>query len=144
MLGQLAGEDDIVARLKQIPGVDVIQGEYTSDSYLPSVDTTTGLFKPYILLKIDAATQFFDNGIADPAWDTQKAGIQVFVVSPDDRVTRGIRDQVREKLLSGFRPTDGSYLRPRGGYSFIDPDLGFHRYVQVLGFTYTFNLTQPV
>lgn len=142
-VSQLQGEDDIVARLKTIPGIVVIEGEYTPDSFKPTVDAS-GLFTPYILLKVDPATQAFDNGIADPSWDTQRAGIQIFIVSPDDRLTRSLRDQVREKLLVNFRPTDGSFLRPRGGYSFIDPDLGYHRYVQVVGFTYMFNLSQSV
>jgi hypothetical protein len=143
-VSSLPGEDDIIARLKTIPGVDVIEGEYTEDSYKPSIDTTTGMFRPYLTVKFDASAQTFDNGIADPSWDTQRAGFQVFIVSPADRVTRNLRDQVREKLLVSFRPTDGSYLKPRGGYSFVDPDLGYHRYVQVAGFTYTFNLSPSV
>lgn len=140
-LSQVAGEDDIVAKLKEIPGVDVMEGEYVSDSYIPVVDPVTKLFKPYILVTFDPPNETFDNGIADPAWDTQRGQIAVFVVSPDDRLTRVLRDQVRQKLLISFRPTDASFLRGKGGYRFVDPDLGFHRYVQVLYFRYTFNLT---
>lgn len=143
-LSSVPGEDDIVAKLKEIEGITVFEGEYTDDSSVPKVDALTGMFKPYLTVKFDASSQTFDNGIADPSWDTQRAGIQIFVVSPNDRVTRVIRDQVREKLLVNFRPRDGSFLRPRGGYSFVDPDLGFHRYVQVAGFTYTFNLNPSV
>lgn len=140
-LQQKPGEDDIIAALRTIEGVDVIEDEYTEDSYKPKIDPTTGMFLPYITVKFDVATQTFDNGIADPSWDTQRAGVQIFVVSPSAAVTRDLRDQVRVKLLKDFRPTDGSFLRPRGGFSFVDPDLGFHRYVQVLGFSYTFNLS---
>lgn len=140
-LEQKPGEDDIITALRAIPGVDVIEDEYTEDSYVPKIDTDTGLFLPYITVKFDVATATFDNGIADPSWDTQRAGVQVFVVSPLASVTRNIRDQVRVALLKDFRPTDGSYLKSRGGYSFVDADLGYHRYVQVLGFSYTFNLS---
>lgn len=140
-LQQKPGEDDIVAVLRTIQGVDVIEDEYTEDSYVPKVDATTGMFLPYITVKFDGATSTFDNGIADPSWDTQRGGVQIFVVSPQPSVTRDLRDQVRVKLLKDFRPTDGSYLKSRGGFSFVDPDLGYHRYVQVIGFSYTFNLS---
>ena len=140
-LSQTPGENDIVAKLKTIPGVDVMEGEYVNDSYIPVVDPITKLFKPYILVTFDPANESYDNGIADPALDTQRARMLVFVVSPDDNLTRQLRDQVRLKLLQNFRPTDGSYLRAKGGYRFVDPDLGFHRYVQALYFGYTFNLS---
>lgn len=137
---QLAGEDSIVAQLKTIPGVDVIEGEYTEDSYKPEVDENE-MFAPYILVTFYPSRSGFDNGLAEPHKDTERATFDVFVVSPNDRLTRDIRDQVKEKLLIAFRPVDGSYIRPKGGYKFVDPDLGFHRYVQVISLTYTFNLS---
>jgi len=139
-LAQTPGEDDIIARLRTIPGVDVMEGEYTPDGYVPPVDSA-GLFKPYILVRFDAPQTGYDPGIADPSWDTQRASLVTYIVSPDDRVTRQIRDQVREKLLINFRPTDGGFLRPKSGFNFVDPDLGYHRYVQAIGFTYNFNLS---
>lgn len=140
-LTQTPGEDNIIDKLKEIPGVDVLEGEYTPDGYKPAVDPFTKLFKPYFTVKFHPAIQFFDHGIADPSWDTQRASFSVFVVSPDDRLTRTLRDQVRVKLLKDFRPTDGGYIETRGGFAFIDPDLGYHRYVQALEFTYLFNLS---
>lgn len=139
-LSMTPGQDDIVAKLKEIQGVDVMEGEYTDDSYVPVVDDNK-LFRPYILTGFFPATMTVDNGIAQPEKDTQRATIEVFVVSPDDRLTRVLADQAREKLLISFRPTDSSFLRAKGGYKFVDPDLGYHRYVQVLSFTYTFNLS---
>lgn len=140
-LSLTAGEDDILARLREIPGVDVIAGEYTSDSYRPKVDKATGLFQPYLTVKFHPPTAGTDPGIAQPHKDTMNASFNVFVVSPDDNLTRKLRDQVREKLLVEFRPTDGGFLRTRGGFSFVDPDLGYHRYVQSISFTYMFNLS---
>lgn len=139
-LGTSAGEVDIFNRLDAIEGVDVMEGDYTDDSYLPDVDENK-LFKPYILVKFNGAFQAYDNGICGPEKDTQRATFTVYVVSPEDRVTRMFRDQVRETLLTNFRPTDGGPLRPGNSFSFVDPDLGYHRYVHALAFTYLFNLS---
>lgn len=139
-LNTVPGEDDIVARIKEIEGVDVHESDYTDDSYLPTVDANK-LFKPYILVKFNGGFQAYDNGICGPEKDSQRATFTVYVVSPDDRVTRGLRDQVREKMLTNFRPTDGSSLRPGNSYSFVDPDLGYHRYVHATAFSYLFNLS---
>lgn len=136
---QSVGEEDILTRLKEIPGVDVMDGDYVEDSYVPKLDANK-LFKPYILVSFSPGNYGFDPGIADPSWDTQRAQFDVFVVSPSARLTRDLRDQVREKLLVSFRPTDASYIKSGGGYKFVDADLGYHRYVQVPQFTYTFNL----
>lgn len=140
-LSSVPSEDDIVAKLREIPGVDVIEGEYTEDSWKPTVDQATKLFKPYLLVKFNGGFPAYDNGIVGPELDTQRASFSVFVVSPGDRATRAIRDQVRVKMLTNFRPTDSSQLTPAGSYSFIDADLGYHRYVHNVGFTYKTNLS---
>lgn len=140
MLGTVTGEDDIVLKLKELAGIDVMEGDYTDDSFLPVVDENK-LFKPYMLVKFNGAFQVYENGICGPEKDTQRATFTVYIVSPDDRVTREYRDKVREKMLTNFRPTDGSSLRPGNSYSFTDPDLGYHRYVHALAFSYLFNLS---
>lgn len=139
-LNSVPGEDDIIAKLREIKGVDVISGEYTQDSYIPKLDANK-MFKPYLTVKFNGGFPDFDNGIVGPEKDTQRANFSVFVVSPDDRVTRLLQSQVREKMLTNFQPTDASSLRPTGGYSFMDADLGYHRYVQNIGFAYKFNLS---
>lgn len=139
-LDSMPSEDDIMAKLREIPGVDVIAGEYTPDSYVPVLDTNK-MFRPYLLVKFNGGFPDYDNGIVGPDKDTQRASFSVFVVTPDDRTTRDIRNQVRVIMLTDFTPTDASSLRPTGGYSFMDADLGFHRYVQNIGFAYKFNLS---
>lgn len=140
-LEQLAGEDDIIAKIRELTDLDVFEGEYTPDGYKPELDPESKLFAPYITVKFHPAISGNDPGIADPAWDTQRGSFTVFVVSPDDRTTREIRDRVRVKLLKDFRPEDGSRIRVRGGFSFTDPDVGYHRYVQANEYTYVFNLS---
>ncbi len=139
-LGTTPGETDITNKLKTIEKVVVMEGDYTDDSFLPEVDVN-GLFNPYILVKFNGSFQEYDNGIVGPEKDSQRATFTVFVVSPDDRVSRILRDQVREKMLTNFRPTDGSSLRPGNAYAFVDPELGYHRYVHALAYSYTFNLS---
>ena len=62
------------------------------------------------------------------------------MAAPFDAVARQVKDRVKE-LLVGFRPTDGSALRINTGYAFTDADLGYNRYVQVIGFSYQYNLS---
>lgn len=140
-LTTLTGEDDIITRIKTIDGVDVFNGEYAPDSYVPVVDSNK-LFKPYILVKFNGGFPAHDDGIVGSKYDTQRATITIYVVSPDDRVTRQIRDQIRELLITNdWQPTDGSCLWPISALSFIDAGLGYHRYVHVISFSYYFNLS---
>lgn len=140
-LASSAGELDIINRLKEIVGIDVMEGDYVEDSYVPERDTN-GMFVPYVLIKFNGGFPYeIDNGICGPEKDTQRASITIYVVSPDPATTRNFRDLAREKMLTNFRPTDGGSLRPGNSYSFVDPDLGFHRYVQALSFSYLFNLS---
>lgn len=139
-LGTAAGELDIVNKIKEVPGIDVIEGEYTPDSYIPVTDANK-MFVPYALIKFNGAFPWNDNGIVGPQYDTLRASFSVYVVAPTDRVARSIRDQVRIKLLTNFHPTDGSLLSNSTGLSFIDSDLGYNRYVHNVGFSYLFNLS---
>lgn len=139
-LETVPGEDDILARVRTVPGIDVIEGEYTQDSFAPKTDANK-MFRPYALVKFNGSFQSYDNGIVGPEKDTQRATITIYVVSPDDRTSRILRDQIRIALLTDFSPTDGSALRPGNSYSFTDPDLGYHRYVHTLGFSYLTNLS---
>jgi len=139
-LDSILGEDDIIAKLKTIPGVDVMEGEYTVDGYAPKLDVNK-MFKPYLLVKFNGAFPTTDNGIVGPQYDTQRATFSVYVVTPDDRTTRVIRSQVREMMLTNFAPRDGSMLKPAGSFSFVDVDLGYNRYCHNIGFAYQFNLS---
>ena len=141
-LATAQGELDILNKIKEIPGIDVQEGEYTADSYVPVTDANK-MFKPYALVKFNGAFPFNDAGIVGPYYDTLRASFSVYVVSPTDRVSRSIRDQIRGKLITAapsFRPTDGSQLTNTGGLAFIDSDLGYNRYCHVINFSYLFNL----
>jgi len=139
-LNTLPGEIDIFERISTITGLKVMEGEYASDSYIPKLDANK-MFQPYALIKYNPAFPAYDDGIVGPDKDTLRATFSVYVVSPDDRVTREFSHNVREVLLTDFKPTDGSSLKPGGGYSFVDSDLGYNRYVQTGSFAYTTNLS---
>lgn len=136
----LNSEIDIINKVKTIPGIDVIEGEYTPDGYKPTVDANN-LFVPYVLLKFNGGFPAYDNGIVSPDLDTQRATFSAYVVAPNDRTARAIRDQIRVAMLTNFIPTDASMLRPTSGFSFVDSDLGYNRYVHNIGFSYYFNLS---
>lgn len=140
-LEQLPGENAIIARLREIEGVDILEGEYTPDGWAPQVDPLNKLFTPYVTVKFHPATPGNDPGIADQSWDTQRASFTTFVVAPRDNLAREVRDKVRAKLLRAFSPPDGSRITARGGFAFADPDVGYHRYVQANEYTYMFNLS---
>jgi hypothetical protein len=139
-LASAAGELDILNKIKEVPGIDVQEGEYTADSFVPKVDANK-MFKPYALIKFNGAFPWNDSGIVGPQYDTLRASFSVYIVSPTDRVSRKIRDDIRIKLMTNWHPTDGSLLSNTSGLSFIDTDLGYNRYVHVVGFSYLFNLS---
>ena len=141
-LATLPGEDDIMARLRNsLPNVHVARGEYLEDSYEPKVDEN-GMFSPYVLVAFGGNFEFTREGsIVGARWDTQVATFTIYVVTPSPRECSRIRDIIREKLSVDFRPTDGGPVTVNTGYSFTDSDLGYHRYVQAIGFRYLFNLS---
>lgn len=129
-----------MARLAEIKGVEWQRGTYLEDGYSPVVDGQ-GLFKPYALVQFGGTYEYTrDNGLAGPRWDTQRATFTIYIVSPFDEVSQEVKDKVKDKLV-GFRPADGSALTINTGYAFVDADLGYNRYVQVIGFNYLYNLS---
>lgn len=137
-LSQAPGQKDIINRLKTIPGVSVHVGEYIQDSFAPN-ETKEGLFQPYVTVKFAGSFPTNDSGIVSPRLDTMRATFNVFTVAPDDMTSLELMDLVRDKLV-GYTPTDGGQIREYSGYSFVDADLGYHRYVHNAGFHYTHNL----
>lgn len=141
MLGTLTGEKEIIEKLEQdVPNVYIQRGSYLDDGYAPKANDA-GLFQPYMLVAFGGSYEYArDNSLAGPRWDTQRATFTVYMVAPYDEVAQEVKDRVRDSLV-GFRPHDGSALTINTGYSFVDADLGFNRYVQVVGFSYLFNLS---
>lgn len=130
---------EIVAALKAaMPGVDFMVGDYVMDSYVPKVDAD-GLFRPYCLLKVHTSYETADNGICEKDADPLKASFSLYMVAPDGWVVQELADEIRA-TLRGKRFTDTDALLVSGGYSFVDADLGYHRYVQNIGFTFRHNL----
>ena len=121
-----------------LPHVDIMLGDYVLDSWIPTVDSN-GLFKPYILCKVHTSYETADNGICEKSNDPLQGSFSLYVVSPDGWVTQKLTDTIRVSLR-GKRFTDTDALKASGGYSFSDADLGFTRYAQNIGFTFTYNL----
>lgn len=121
-----------------VKNVDVMMGDYTMDSYIPKVDGN-GLFSPYILCKVHTSYETSDNGIVGKDKDPLQGSFSFYIVTPDGWATQKLTDLVRT-TLRGKRFAGSDALTVSGGYSFVDPDLGFHRYVQNIGFTFKYNL----
>lgn len=140
-LGTLTGEKEIIAKLKlDVPNVHIQRGAYLDDGFTPKADAG-GLFQPYMLVQFGGSYEYArDNGLSGPRWDTQRATFTIYIVAPYDEVAQEVKDRVRNSLV-GYRPHDGSALTINTGYSFVDADLGFNRFVQVVGFSYLFNLS---
>lgn len=123
-----------------IKNVQFRRGAYLDDGFEPQADPN-GIFDPYVLVTFGGSYEYpRDNGLAGPRADTQRATFTMYIVAPYDEVAQQVKDRVRESLV-GFRPTDASALVINTGYSFTDADLNFNRYVQVVGFSYLFNLS---
>lgn len=140
VLSIVNSEDDVIAQIKTVPGIDVYAGAYTPDSFNPRVDAH-GMFTPYVLVRFNGSYQTNDQGIIGYDKDTLRNTFTAYIVSPDDRTTRDLRDQVRQALLVDFQPTDSSSLAPAGGLSFVDADLGYNRYVNASDYYYITNLS---
>jgi hypothetical protein len=136
----ILGEDDVTAKIKTVPGIDVMEGEYVFDSYVPDRDAN-GMWVPYVTIKFNGAFPAHDNGIVGPELDTQRISFSVYVCAPTSRVSRAIRDQITKALLTDFAPTDGSSLLPAGSLSFIDVSLGWKRYISNISYSYMANLS---
>jgi hypothetical protein len=134
------GENDVLTKIRTIPGVDVLEGEYAPDFWKPTVDDN-GNFIPYLTVKFNGAFPANDNGIVGPEKDTQRVSVSIYIIAPDSNISRQIRDQVTTVLLTDFKPTDGSSLRSAGSLSFIDTSLGHKRYVSSVSFNYLANLS---
>lgn len=139
MLSTNPGERDIMNKLSEIEGIEFMRGAYTETGFKPDVDDN-GLFAPYALVSFGGFYPGFENGIVGNQYDTHRATFSIYIVAPDDDLASEFRDDVRGKMMINFRPTDGSALKANTGYSFVDGDLGYNRYVQVVGFSYKFNL----
>lgn len=135
------GEREVLNLLRtSIKNVAFREGSYLDDGFAPEADAN-GLFEPYVLVQFGGSYEYSrDNSLAGPRWDTQRATFTIYIVAPYDAVARQVKDRVKD-LLVGFRPTDGGPLTINTGYSFTDADLGFNRYVQVIGFQYLYNLS---
>lgn len=138
-ISQLPGQDSIIAELKTIPGVEVYNGQYLTDGAVPK-QNENALFRPYITTIFGANYQGNSRGIVTERYNTLSTTVTVYVVAPDDRISRDILDQVAEKLL-GFIPVDGTQLKAYGGYNFVDADLGVNRYAHAAVYQYTTNLS---
>lgn len=134
------GENDVLAKVQTIPGVDVLEGEYAPDNWLPDFDENDN-FVPYLTVKFNGSFPANDNGIVGPEKDTQRVSVSIYIVAPDSNISRQIRDQVSVAMLTNFKPTDGSSLRSAGSLSFMDTSLGKKRYVSSLSFNYLANLS---
>ncbi len=137
-ISQVPGQSDIMDELKTIPGVDVYEGQYLTDGAIPNMDAQ-GMFTPYLTTIFGANYRGAEPGIVSEQYNTLKTTVTVYVVSPGDKLTRVLLDQVNEKML-GFIPTDGTPLEAYGGYNFVDADLGANRYVHAAVYSYTSNM----
>lgn len=129
----------VFARIQaQLPKVKLMMGDYALDSFVPVTDAA-GLFAPYILCKVHTSYETADNGLCGKAEDPLQGSFSLYVVSPDGWVTQELTDKIRA-TLRGVRLTGTDEFLASGGYSFVDADLGYHRYVQNIGFKFRYNL----
>lgn len=109
-MSQLAVEDQIIARVKSIPHVDVYEGPM-SDEKFASLLTDSTQIKPFITLSfgglIDPRKNV--NGIVGAKAKSYDTTFIVRCVGTTDRISRQVRDLVKAKVL-GFVPTNCSEI----------------------------------
>lgn len=139
-LAQRPGQDSILDELRTIEGITVYEGQYLTDGAVPKItDKDQGLFEPYITTVFGASYKAHSRGIVSERYESLFTSVTVYVVSPDDSITRDILDQVRDKI-TGFVPVDGTALVENGGFIYVDADQGPNRYVHSIVYTYYSNM----
>lgn len=108
---QLATEDQIVARLKTIPHVDVYEGQM-SDEDFTALLVNANQIQPFITISfgglIDPRRRI--NGIVGAKTHSQDTTFVIRCVGSTDRITRQVRDIAHAKVI-GFVPTNCSEIQ---------------------------------
>jgi len=137
MISQVAVQDAILAEVQTIQGLDVYEGPYTNAEQ--PVEQSNGLFIPYCTVQFGTSYEGSERGIGPVEYNSLLTNTTVYVVAPNDRLSREFQDQVRVKL-TGFIPADSTPLTIQGGFNFADTDLGPTRYVHGTTFRHQTNM----
>lgn len=139
MNDQTPGQDEIITAVKTIQGLNVYEGQYVTDSSVIEKDAS-GIFIPYATISFGTSFEGPDRGISSTKLNTYLTNCTVWVVAPDDRLSRVFQDKVRA-ILVGFEPSDATPLRLQGGYNYADTDMGLTRYVHSTLYAYQTNIS---
>ncbi len=105
-MSQFSVEDEIVNLIKTIPHVDVHEGQM-SDEKFAALLTDSNQIKPFVTVSfgglIDPRRRI--NGIAGAKTKSYDTTFVVRCVGTTDRISRQVRDLVKDKVL-GFVPTN--------------------------------------
>ena len=140
----LATEDafqDILERLREIDGVDVVETE--NDDEVKLVGDT---IQPYIIVMFGGPVRAArGRGIGPSANDVNVLWVNTYCVSGNPSISRQIKDAVVGKLVD-FYPTDSGRLTVDGGQQFdwASTTTLPKRYVSVATFTFRHNLQNVV
>jgi len=134
---------DILAKVREIPDVQVFETEREAETSLTYTDET---FNPYIVVTFGAPVRAaYGRNIVSSRWDINVMWMTAICVAPIASMARSIRDQVNDKLTE-FVPTDAGPLQLSGGANYgsandlTDPV----RYVSGTMFTFRHNLKNDI
>jgi hypothetical protein len=136
-LNLLAIQDEIVAKLKEIPQ-DVYETSAPDDSKLKF--DANGNILPYVVLEFSDMQELgLGNGITGAKYNTMQSYIIASCIGPTERSSRQVADVVRNKL-TGFKPDDAGELRLAvGSRVFTIQDVRPNRYTAEVAFTFIAN-----
>ena len=138
-------QDEIMAELRTLPGVDVFEGMAT-DEVLAKF-TGPNQMKPFVTVDFGALVSSHKKvkGIVGARYDTHEGNIVVHSVANDMRTARMVIESVRGVLL-GFIPTNCSQLIPEtyGGIGEISSMVSPSRFSQVQPFVFLVNSDKAV
>lgn len=141
MSDSYAASQEILARIKTIPHVDVYEGQVDDDASVPLIIGTNKI-KPYISVNFGGTTQAPKRykGVCGAKGDTQEADTVIQCVASTDDGARKLLSIV-DGLILGFQPTNCGELQPAlyGGTGKISSLGAPTRYAAVQVYSYFVN-----
>lgn len=138
-------QDEIVAKLKTIPGVDVHESVMSDN--VQALIKSTGQMKPFLAVDFGALVNSHrkgTTGIVGAAYNTYEGNAIVHSVASDGRTARRVIQSVVDVLL-GFVPNNCGEMVPEtyGGVGATSVMVAPSRYSQVQPFVFLVNSSKP-
>lgn len=140
-MSYVTAQDEILAQLRTIKGVEVYEG-VMSANVIAKLEDNTNQMRPFIAVDFSAIVRSHKRvqGIVGAAYDTHEGSIMVHAIASDNSTARKVIQSARDVLL-GFVPTNCGELNAEtyGGIGQNSVMVNPSRFAQVQPFVFFVN-----